>query len=201
MASIAKDNPQSAYAAMVFSIQHRWRHIQQTLPNISDLFKDLENEIHHTLLPAIQGREISSQREGYHCTILPASTRQGNFFTREGYHCTILPARYGGMEITKPEEWSDFEFEASEKVTEKPKAIIIRQDFDTHINATEMAAVKREVENEEILLRTTYKTILCRAEHKHKRALDNAQQKGASSCPLHGLDLCRISKNLETAYV
>ena len=62
LASIAKDYPKSAYAAMVFSIQHRWRYIQQTVPNISDLFKDLENEIYHTLLPAILGRKFLQKK-------------------------------------------------------------------------------------------------------------------------------------------
>ena len=62
LASIAKDDPQIAYAAMVFSIQHHWRYIQRTVPNISDLFKDLKNEIHHPLLPAILGREISLEK-------------------------------------------------------------------------------------------------------------------------------------------
>ena len=42
------------------------------------------------------------------------------------------------MGIPKLEKWLDFEFEASEKVTEKLKALIIRQDFDTHINATKV---------------------------------------------------------------
>ena len=65
------------------------------------------------------------------------------------------------MGIPKPEEWSDFEFEASKKVTEKLKALIIRQDFDTNINATEIVVVKREVKNEkEILWKTKYETIL-----------------------------------------
>ena len=68
LASIAKDDPQSAYAAMVFSIQHCWRYIQRTVPNISDLFKDLENEIHHTLPPATLGREISSKERDIICT-------------------------------------------------------------------------------------------------------------------------------------
>ena len=162
LASIAKDDPQSAFAAMamVFPIQHPWRYIQRTVPNISALFKDLENEIHHRLLPAIVGREISSEERDI----------------------IALPARYGGMGILKPEEWSDFEFEASKKVTEKLKALIIRQDFDTNINATEIVVVKREVKNEkEILWKTKYETICAELNTSTKRALDNAQQKGASS--------------------
>ena len=86
------------------------------------------------------------------------------------------------MGIPKPEEWSDFEFEASKKVTEKLKALIIRQDFDTNINATEIVVVKREVKNEkEILWKTKYETIYAGLNRRTKRALDNAQQKGASS--------------------
>ena len=160
LALIAKDDLQSAYAAMVFSIQHRWRYIQRTVPNISALFKDLENEIHHTLLPAILGRKISSEEKDI----------------------IALPVRYGGMGIPKPEEWSDFEFEASKKVTEKLKAIIIRQDFDTNINATEIVAVKREVKHEkEMLWKTKYESIHAGLNTSTKWALDNAQQKAASS--------------------
>ena len=57
--SIAKKKPQGAYLAMVFAIQHRWKFIQRTVPEISEYFDELECEIRNTLLPAIIGRGIS----------------------------------------------------------------------------------------------------------------------------------------------
>ena len=86
------------------------------------------------------------------------------------------------MGIPKPEEWSDFEYEALKKVTEKLEALIIGQNFDTNINATEIVAAKREVKHEkEILLKTKYETIYAGPNTSTKRGLDNAKQKGASS--------------------
>ena len=76
---------------MVFAIQHRWKFIQRTVPEISEYFDELEYEIHNTLLPAIIGREISDlERE-----------------------IIALPVRLGGLGI--------YEYEASRQITVSKK--------------------------------------------------------------------------------
>lgn len=67
LAAIAEAEPQAAYAAMTFSIQHRWKFVQRTIPNISDLLNPLEQEILDTLIPALVKRKISEE-EIYFCT-------------------------------------------------------------------------------------------------------------------------------------
>ena len=61
LSDIAKSEPQCAYAAMMFSVQHRWNFVQRTIPDISHYMKKLENEIYHTFLSAIIGRMISEE--------------------------------------------------------------------------------------------------------------------------------------------
>ena len=60
LAEIACSEPQSAYAAMAFAVQLRRKFAQQTIPEIAEHLKVLEFEIHHSLLPAIIGRDISN---------------------------------------------------------------------------------------------------------------------------------------------
>ena len=105
LASIAKKEPQGAYSAMVFAIQHRWKFIQRTVPEISEYFDELEYEIHNTLLPAIIGREISDlERE-----------------------IVALPVRLGGLGIPMPNKESKYEYEASRQITNSLKEVIISQ--------------------------------------------------------------------------
>ena len=59
LSTIAKSEPQVSYSAMVFGIQHRWKFVQRTISNISELLLPLENEIRHNLIPALVGREVS----------------------------------------------------------------------------------------------------------------------------------------------
>lgn len=88
---------------MVFAIQHRWKFIQRTVPEISEYFKELEYEIHNTLLPAIIGREISElERE-----------------------IIALPVRLGGLGIPMPDKESKHEYEASRQITNSLKDVII----------------------------------------------------------------------------
>ena len=86
------------YSAMVFAIQHRWKFIQRTVPEISEYCKELEYEIHNTLLPAIIGREISElERE-----------------------IIALPVRLGGLGIPMPDKESKHEYEASRLIKPAP---------------------------------------------------------------------------------
>ena len=93
LSDIAKSEPQCAYAAMMFSVQHRWNFVQTTIPDIFHYMKKLENEIYHTFLPANIGRTISEEER--------------NIMT--------LPVRYGRLGIPKPNESCNFEYKLRSK--------------------------------------------------------------------------------------
>ena len=61
LANIAKSESQCAYTTMTYAIQHRWKFAQQTIPDISAYMKELEFKIQRTLIPAMIGRDISSE--------------------------------------------------------------------------------------------------------------------------------------------
>ena len=62
LASIAKDEPQAAYASYTKAICRRWTYVQRTIPGISNLFEPLEKSIRETLIPALIGRPVSVSR-------------------------------------------------------------------------------------------------------------------------------------------
>ena len=107
LAEIAWSEPQSAYAAMVFAVQHRWKFAQRTIPEIAEHLKVLEFEIHHSLLPAIIGRDISNDERDI----------------------LALPTRLGGLGISKLDEMAEVEYAASIKITNSLKDSIFRQEF------------------------------------------------------------------------
>ena len=50
---------------MAFAVQHRWKFALRTIPEIAEHLKVLKLEIHHFLLPAIIGRDISMMSVTY----------------------------------------------------------------------------------------------------------------------------------------
>ena len=80
LARLAKDEPQAVYACYTKAIAHRWSYVQRTIPEISHLFKPLEECIREKLIPALIGRKVNDvERE---------------IFT--------LPVRLGGINIRNP---------------------------------------------------------------------------------------------------
>ena len=160
LASIAKTEPQGAYSAMVFAIQHRWKFIQRTVPEISEFFEELEYEIHHTLLPALIGREISDlERE-----------------------IIALPVRLGGLGIPMPNKESKHEYEASRQITNSLKDVIISQKLLETCS-------KKSIQDAKSLMKMlkgkrtklVYNQLLEKLDSSTKRALEIAKEKGASS--------------------
>ncbi|KAL5266795.1 hypothetical protein ACHWQZ_G003996 [Mnemiopsis leidyi] len=160
LASIAKTEPQGAYSAMVFAIQHRWKFIQRTVPEISEFFEELEYEIHNTLLPALIGREISElERE-----------------------IVALPVRLGGLGIPIPNKESKHEYEASRQITKSLKDVIISQKL------LETCSKKSILDAKNLMkmlkgnrTKLAYNQLLEKLDSSTKRALEMAKEKGASS--------------------
>ena len=104
---IAKDEPQLALAAFTKALCHRWTFVQRTIPNIEHLFDPLEHAIHHKLIPALTGREVSDLER----------------------KMLSLPVRMGGMGILNPAETANREYSASIAITGKLKELIISQEM------------------------------------------------------------------------
>ena len=59
LARMANEEPQAVYACFTKAIAHRWSFVQRTIPNISHLFRPLEEAIREKLIPAIIGKEVN----------------------------------------------------------------------------------------------------------------------------------------------
>lgn len=106
LAKIAEIYPHAAYAAFIHSIKGKWQFIMRTVENIDKLFEPIEEIIVEKLIPALTGRS--------HC-----STVERNLLS--------LPTRYGGLNIVNPVEEAHCQFQASKKITEPLKQMIIEQ--------------------------------------------------------------------------
>ena len=150
----------NAYAAMSFSIQHRWKFVQRTIPNISEMFEPLERAISQKLIPAIIGRGISEEERDI----------------------LALPVRWGGIGIPRPGEDADFEYAASRKITEPLKMSIINQQPHHQQNKDAVTDIKADVKREkEVILKNRYHIVYSHANNETKRSLEAAREKGASS--------------------
>ena len=160
LANIAHAEPQAAYAAMILGIQHRWKFIQRTVPDISDYFTPLDREIHHKLIPAIVGRQISDDERDI----------------------LALPVRYGGLGIPRPNENSNFEYAASRKITQPLKESIVKQEIHPEFNQAVLKDVKDEIKRErENIYKQRSHFIMSHTDDVMKRSLEAAREKGASS--------------------
>ena len=137
LAEIARSEPQSAYAAMVFAVQHRWKFAQRTIPEVAEYLKVLEFEIHHFLLPAIIGRDISNDERDI----------------------LALPTRLGGLGISKPDETAEVEYAASIKITNSLKDSILRREFYYKKDDAKEAEIRKQIKEEkESVLNSIYES-------------------------------------------
>ena len=90
LSTIAKREPQAAYAAFVHGVIHLWNYILKTIPNISELLTPLEEAIRYQLIPAITGRSTVSDTER---------------------DVLALPCRLGGMGLINPVKLSMLQYE------------------------------------------------------------------------------------------
>ena len=83
----------------------------RTIPNISPLFKLLEDAIYLKLLPSFTGQSCStSERE-----------------------LLSLPCRLGGLGIVNPTVVADSQFDASTKITNPLKDVIMKQSMTAQL--------------------------------------------------------------------
>jgi len=53
LSNYTQDDPQVAYSAFTKVLSSRWTHFQRTVPDASELFEPLENDIRDQLIPAL----------------------------------------------------------------------------------------------------------------------------------------------------
>ena len=94
---------------MAFAVQHRWIFAPRTISEIAEHLKVLGSEIHHSLLPAIRGIDISNDERDI----------------------LALPTRLGGLRISKPDEMAEVEYAASIKITNLLMDSILDKSFTT----------------------------------------------------------------------
>ena len=160
LAKIARSEPQAAYAAYVFGVQHRWKFFQRTIRDTGEFFEPLEHEIHHNFLKSLTGRVISD-------------------FERE---VIALQVRFGGLGILKPQEEPSMEYEASIQITEALRNAITHQQEISLLEKENMKKAKIEIKKtKEERTKQKCTNLLENANGDMKRAIESASEKGASS--------------------
>ena len=111
LAEIAQDDPQAALSAFNAGISKRWKLIQRTTTNISELFNPLEDVIRSKFIPAICGKQISDLQR----------------------RIVSLPYRYGGLGIENPVQMAEIEYNPSKRVSVQFQNLIYEQNVDVSL--------------------------------------------------------------------
>ena len=161
LTEVAKEEPQVAYTAFVKSISHRWTYMQRTIPGIAHLFQPLEDVIRNEFLPALIGRTLSDMER----------------------RMVSLPVRLGGLGISDPVSMADGEYQNSRKISNALVNLIVNQvDSISDLDSEALFKLKKDVskqKQQQFLNEATQ--IREQLSEQLKRALDLAQEKGASS--------------------
>ena len=65
LAKVAQTQPQAAHSALVHGLASKWLYLARTIPEVSEELQPLENSLHQRLIPAITGRDPSSNMERF----------------------------------------------------------------------------------------------------------------------------------------
>ena len=161
LASIAKEEPQSALSAYNTGLSQRWTFIQRTVQGISDLFTPLEEAIREQLIPALIGRQVSEVER----------------------RLLALPYRHGGLGIRNPVLTADVEYSTSLDVTRELTDLICQQDTDlSKLDEEKSKERKREVRSQkETAFAAEVDYISTLLDEKQSKLFECAREKGASS--------------------
>ena len=161
LATFAKEEPQCALSALNSGLSQRWSFLQRTVEGISDCFTPLEDAIHHRLIPALLGREVSEMER----------------------RVLALPYRSGGLAIQNPVLTADREYRASIKVTAELSDLICQQESDlSRLDTNALKEKKREIRAEkEAWLKTEVEDISDTLQDKQRKLFLCAGEKGASA--------------------
>ena len=106
LSTIAEIYPHAAYTAFTRVIIGKWQYLMRTIGSIGEMFQPLEIAISAKFIPALTGRGPSSSTERI---------------------ILSLPTRFGGLNLVNPVEVANMHFNASLKITDSLKKMIISQ--------------------------------------------------------------------------
>jgi len=110
-----------AYSVFTKGLYSRWTHFQRTVPDMSELFKPLENTITDQLTPTLIGQEESD------------AERQ----------ILTLPLRHGGLGLTDLWQNAKTEYKHSTQITDKRTNKIYTQKLDVDYNPLDQLYIMR----------------------------------------------------------
>ena len=164
LSKIATSEPHAAYYGYINSVSRRWQYTLRTIPEIAELLQPLEDAIKDVFIPALLGRNSVTSTERL---------------------IMSLPTRYGGLGILNPAENSEFEYMASNDVTETIKQAIINQATDfQHVDLEEAKRKKQIVKQTKKSLNDEKLKSITTSELTPAtliRALELASEKGSSA--------------------
>ena len=161
LASIAKEEPQSALSAYNSGLSQRWTFIQRTVQGIANLFIPLEEAIREQFIPALIGRQVSELER----------------------RLLALPYKHGGLGIRNPVLNADVEYTNSVEVTRELTDLICEQDTDlSKLDEEKVAERKRLIlSQKEAAFTVEVEQIASLMDEKQRKMFECAREKGASS--------------------
>jgi hypothetical protein len=99
LAKIGQRYPQTAYSAMMRSLQQEWQFIQRAVKGMDELFHPIETAIHEHLLPALFKDNTVTDEDDYRRTLLR------------------VPVKCGGMSLPHPVESASENYGNSREIT------------------------------------------------------------------------------------
>ena len=153
LSKVAATQPHAAYAAFVHGVCNQWSYLMRTTPDLEEVLQPLEDTIAKVFIPAIIGREVSSEMR----------------------ELLALPARLGGMGIPIPTKRANDEYRASTTITQPLVSSIIDKQAEQKVaKGRAQLQKKAKLEQETTDVRT-------KIPQDMRRYMDIAQEKGASS--------------------
>ena len=159
LSKIAESYPHTAYTALSRVIIGKWQYLMRTVCDVGEMFQVLENRIANNFIPALTGRE-------------PCSNEERSLLS--------LPTRHGGLNLPNPVDLAKIQHDASLKVTEPLKKMIISQTTSyERLQVHEIKAELRRQKNEyhQQLASDVRKTL----SPQKQRIMDLLKEKGSSS--------------------
>ena len=125
LANIAATRPHAAYCAFTHGMVGRWMYVMRTIPDIGPLFQPLEDAIYLKLIlsPTGHGSCSTSERE-----------------------LLSLPYRLGGLGIVCPTTIAESQYNASTKITNPLKDLIIQQSLIAQL--PDVSSIKHKIHME-----------------------------------------------------
>ena len=159
LSKIAESYPHTAYTALSCVIIGKWQYLMRTVCDVGEMFQVLENRIANNFIPTLTGREPCSNEERL---------------------LLSLPTRHSGLNLPNPVDLAKIQQDASLKVTEPLKKMIISQTTSyERLQVHEIKAELRRQKNEyhQQLASDVRKTL----SPLKQRIMDLLKEKGSSS--------------------